>query len=234
MTNIIVAVVSLIAGAAISWWLFRLYRGQMDKPYTALRACQQQLEERVREVQTLRNENEQMTSSLRLEVEKRAIAETRASRIGELEAELGQRERSLSELATKNAELETRSVEERKAAEEKLKLINGAQVALSDAFKALSADALKSNNESFIERANATFEKFQESSRTDLASRQKAIDDLVRPLNESLAKYDSKLGDIEKARIEAYSALNEQLRGLLETHLPSLHHETENLVRALR
>jgi DNA recombination protein RmuC len=45
---------------------------------------------------------------------------------------------------------------------------------------------------------------------------------------------DSRIGEIEKARIDAYSALNTQLHALLDTHLPSLHEETAKLVKALR
>jgi DNA recombination protein RmuC len=57
---------------------------------------------------------------------------------------------------------------------------------------------------------------------------------MVRPLRESLEKVDNKIGDLEKARVSAYAALNEQLRGLIDTHLPLLHNETANLVKALR
>jgi DNA recombination protein RmuC len=131
-------------------------------------------------------------------------------------------------------ELETRLTEERKAAQEKLLLLNKAQTALSDAFKALSADALRNNNQSFLELAKTTLEKFQDGAKSDLEARQKAVNELVRPLKESLEKVDTKLGDIEKERVSAYSALNEQLKGLIETHLPMLHNETANLVKALR
>src|SRR5690606_10546865 len=50
----------------------------------------------------------------------------------------------------------------------------------------------------------------------------------------SLQKVDGKLGEIEKARVSSYAALNEQLKGLVETHLPMLRNETANLVKALR
>ena len=105
---------------------------------------------------------------------------------------------------------------------------------LSETFKALSADALQHNNQSFLDLAKTTLEKFQEGAKSDLEARQKAVHELVRPLKESLEKVDGKLGEMEKARVTAYSALNEQLKGLVETHLPMLHNETANLVKALR
>jgi DNA recombination protein RmuC len=136
-------------------------------------------------------------------------------------------------LKTKVAELETRLTEERRAAGEKLNLLQEAQQKLSDAFKALSADALKSNNQSFLELARATLEKFQDNARTDLESRQKAIDELVKPLKESLEKVDHKIGEIEKSRTSAYAGLTEQVRSLAVTQA-QLQNETANLVKALR
>lgn len=171
---------------------------------------------------------------LRSQTERRAAAEEKATRVPGLEQQLEERGRALGQAHTRAAELETRLAEERKVTKEKLELLNEAQNKLSDAFKALSAEALKSNNQAFLDLAKVTLEKHQESAESDLAARQKAVSELVGPLRESLDKVDGKLGEIEKARIEGYSTLKEQLRGLIETHLPLLRTETANLVRALR
>ena len=66
-----------------------------------------------------------------------------------------------------------------------------------------------------------------------MESRQKAIDQLVRPLKESLEKVDTKIGELEKTRAGAYSELREQVRGLATAQL-QLQAETGNLVTALR
>ncbi len=58
------------------------------------------------------------------------------------------------------------------------------------------------------------------------------MDALVQPIRESLTKVDGKLGELERTRVHAYSALHEQLRNLTETQLPQLHAETANLVKA--
>src|SRR5207344_1420140 len=108
-----------------------------------------------------------------------------------------------------------------------------AQQKLGDAFKALSSEALKSNNQSFLELANATLEKFQQGAHTDLTARQKAIDELVKPLKESLEKVDVKIAAIEKERTSAYSTLTEQVKSLGTTQV-QLQNETANLVKALR
>jgi DNA recombination protein RmuC len=136
-------------------------------------------------------------------------------------------------LKTDLSQLETRLHEERKAAEAKLSLLNEAQQQLSDAFKALSSDALKSNNQAFLELAKTTLEKFQEGAKGDLESRQKAIDELVKPLRTSLEKVDQKILEIEKERGAAYAGLTEQIKSLATTQI-KLQGETANLVTALR
>lgn len=138
-----------------------------------------------------------------------------------------------SNLKIKLAEANTKMEEERKSAQEKLKILNEAQTELANAFKALSDDALKSNNQAFLELARATLEKFQESAKGELELRKQAIDELVKPLKESLTKVDERLKEIEHARVSAYVSLTEQVKSLMETHL-QLRAETSNLVKALR
>jgi DNA recombination protein RmuC len=122
---------------------------------------------------------------------------------------------------------------ERRAAQERKDSFKQAAEELSEKFKALSRDALKDNNQSFLQLAHSTLEKFQETAKGDLELRQKAIDQLVKPLKESLEKVDSKIGELEKTRAGAYSELREQVRGLATAQL-QLQAETGNLVTALR
>lgn len=177
-----------------------------------------------------------------------AVTGALETRVDDFEARVAERGREVESLrmqllragerlraeAERRASTEARLLEERKTAAEKLVVLKQAETALGDAFKALSAEALKSNNQAFLQLANATLEKYQENAKGDLDARRKAVDELVRPLRESLERVDGKLGEIEKARVSAYSALDEQLRSLVETHLPLLRSETANLVKALR
>ena len=93
---------------------------------------------------------------------------------------------------------------------------------LTARFDALAADALRKNNESFLELASVK-----------LGQKEQAVEHLVAPLKESLQKVDGKLQELEVARKGAYSSLAEQVRQLTETQ-KELRSETGNLVSALR
>ena len=101
------------------------------------------------------------------------------------------------------------------------------------AFKALSSDALARNNQAFLDLARATLAQTQEAARGDLEIRQRAIVEMVAPVRASLDKVDSRIQELEKARVGAYAALHEQVRSLLETQA-HLRAETGKLVTALR
>ena len=111
--------------------------------------------------------------------------------------------------------------------------LDDARQKLADTFKALSAEALQTNNQAFLDLAKATLERTQETARGDLELRQQAIADLVRPVRESLEKVGAKIQDLETARTGAYAGLSEQVRALLETQA-QLRSETSRLATALR
>jgi DNA recombination protein RmuC len=174
------------------------------------------------------------------QTERRSTAEEKTTRIPELEGIIATRERRIRDLQTENGDLRTRLAEtgtqreeERKAGEEKLALLEDARRQLSDAFQALSAEALRTNNQSFLELARTTLEIYQENARNDLNRRQLAIDELVKPLRDSLEKVDGRIREIESNRTSAYATLTEQIRSLALTQ-GQLQGETANLVRALR
>ena len=149
------------------------------------------------------------------------------SRVATLRAQLS------SELVSTRARLEAELSAERRSAAEKLALLQDAEVKLRDAFSALSSDALRQNNKSFLELARTSLAEYQQTAKHDLEGRQKAIEDLVQPLKESLSKVDGKLEEVEKNRVGTHSALTEQLRSLNQAQ-HTLQTETGRLVQALR
>ena len=121
----------------------------------------------------------------------------------------------------------------RKANDEKIELLDRATIDLREAFQALSAEALKSNNRAFLELARTSLERFQTEASGDLKLRQEAVANLVAPIGESLKKVESQIQQIEKDRSEAYGDLTAQVRSLIGTQ-EKLQAETGNLVKALR
>ncbi len=157
--------------------------------------------------------------------------EMRAAREG-CEQRRAELQREVQRLAAREAELTATLQSEREAAQQKLALLENARMALADAFKALSADALRNNNLSFLELARAALEKFQEQAKGDLSRRQQAIDELVKPVRETLEKFDRRVGEIELSRLDAYSRLTEQVLSLRTTQ-EQLQKETVTLAKAL-
>lgn len=182
----------------------------------------------------------QLRAQLEQEQQRRAVAEEKNEQIPALKTEItrlleegGNLSERNASLQTRIAELEARLASEQKAMQEKMELLNQAQTKLSDAFRALSAEALQQNNQSFLDLARTTLEKYQQGAQGDLEMRQKAIAQLIEPLRESLQKVDEQIRTIEKERNTAYGSLTEQLKALASTQ-NQLQSETSNLVKALR
>lgn len=142
-------------------------------------------------------------------------------------------EQENSTLQSRSVAAETRLEQEKIHAKEKFAFLEEAQKKLSESFKALSADALKSNTQSFLDFATVKFEKIQETAKGDLSLRQQAIHEMVKPIKESLEKVTDKIHEIEKVRTTAYVSLTEQVKSLATTQT-KLYSETTNLVKALR
>ncbi|HXF54786.1 MAG TPA: DNA recombination protein RmuC [Hyphomicrobiaceae bacterium] len=151
-----------------------------------------------------------------------------------LETEAAAARAQVARLAAREAELAAELAAERRAAQEKLAVLEDARAKLADAFKALSAEALKSSSESFLKLAQESLARFHTSAKAELEAREKAIEQLTQPIRERLEKFDGKLDELEKNRIGAYRALTQQVGDLLQIHLPKLQSETAALVRALR
>jgi len=98
------------------------------------------------------------------------------------------------------------------AFEERARLMGDTKQALENTFRALSSEALRSNNESFLSLAKAS---------------------LVGPVKESLDKVDEKIGALERSRQHAYGEIRQQFAQMAEVQ-SRLREETGNLVKALR
>ena len=122
---------------------------------------------------------------------------------------------------------------ERRGGEERRLAMATAEKHLADAFNALSAQALARNTQTFLDLATQKLALFQETAKGDLAARQQAVQSLVQPLSEELARLAGQTQALEKARAESYGQLSEQVRNLFGAQ-QELRQETGRLVTALR
>lgn len=129
--------------------------------------------------------------------------------------------------------LETTLELERKSTHEKLAFLNNASAELSNTFKALSAESLQQQAESFVILATTALQKSHAEAAGTLERKHDAVANLVTPLQESLQRVDTRIQELENARRQAYGSLAEQVRSLITTQ-EKLQAETGNLVKALR
>ena len=171
------------------------------------------------ELSSLRVEAVRLEERLRAQEEEQARLE---AAVKEREAENDALRETLGRLQSERSALEARMEEQAAAAESRLALLEEAKARLSEAFQALSREALEINSKTFLQLAGET-----------LGQKSQAIDQVVQPLKESLDKVESAMREIETKREGAYGSLTEQIRGLSEAQL-RLQGETANLVKALR
>jgi DNA recombination protein RmuC len=115
---------------------------------------------------------------------------------------------------------------------EQRKLIEEAQFQLRQAFASASAEALSRNNEAFLQLARERFATMTAEANGSLDQRKEQIEGLLKPMREVMDRYQVRVGEIEKSRVESYSMLREQLGALAETQR-TLNTQTSQLVTAL-
>jgi DNA recombination protein RmuC len=122
---------------------------------------------------------------------------------------------------------------ERAVHAERLKTYTDAETRMREAFQAMSADALKSNNQAFLALAESRLREARSEATADIDARKKAIDDLVSPLARVIEQVDHELKDSERRRVETSAALMQRLTAL-DTMGRDLRGETARLIDALK
>src|SRR5437660_1827221 len=170
-----------------------------------------------------------------------------SSRLAVSEASAGERRRQLEQIGAESSDLKAKLEEEQRARvqaetllqsereklQEEQKQFDESRARLSETFQGLAGEALKSNNQAFLELATQTLETLRAQGVGDLDQRKEAIQALVTPLSESLKTYAQCFHDMERRREAAYGDLKGLLTAVQATQ-ENLQHETSNLVTALR
>ena len=140
---------------------------------------------------------------------------------------------SEASLKQNEATLNARLAAEQKAAKEKELILQNAQTKLGETFKALSSDALKANQEQFLQLAKTSLNAQQQSAVGDLDKRKNAVAEMVKPVATTLEKVEQRIGELEIAREGAYASLKQQVKLMADSQV-GLQKETSQLVKALR
>jgi DNA recombination protein RmuC len=104
---------------------------------------------------------------------------------------------------------------------------------LATAFSELASQSLKSNSETFLRMAEQNLGAHQEKAKRELGERERAVENLVKPIRDAITRSQQQIAELEKARSEAYGGIKSQLE-MMQHDQKFLAQETQNLVNALR
>lgn len=153
-------------------------------------------------------------------------AEAAAARVPDLDRQSNELREALSAANARIAAL-TAGAEERDRA-------HAVQLQqMKEQFGQLAGDVLKGAQEQFLTLAEERFAKHHEVADKGLAKNKAELAELIAPMRETLARYETQLKEIETARTDAYGALKEQIATVAQGQL-AVRDEASKLVTALR
>ena len=150
--------------------------------------------------------NELARLAVRLEEREREVNQVRDER----DSARGERDSVRLELAAAQRELAAVKADHRARTEE----LATARQQLDNQFKGLAAGVLKESTETLLKQAKEQFDSQRQLSAAELEQRKQAIDNLVAPIGESLAKLGAHASEIEQRRADAYGRLTSQVASL--------------------
>lgn len=132
----------------------------------------------------------------------------RDGRIQDLDAQLWKQREANADLQAETAAMRARMAEQTRQYEENLKRFENARTQMTDEFKAIAGEVLKSHGETFSKQ------------------NREQVDILLKPLHEKIVEFQTGL-------VADRSAMREQIRALAESNL-QITTEAHNLTRALK
>jgi len=136
-------------------------------------------------------------------------------------------------LRRRNQQLQAQVKNQEAIQREREVAFEAANAQLTRAFTDLANQSLKSNSETFLQLAEQNLGTQQEKAKRELSEREKAVENLVKPIREALDASQKQIAALEKSRSEAYGSIRTQLEEM-QSSQKSLKQETQNLVNALR
>ena len=129
--------------------------------------------------------------------------------------------------------LRVRLKSEETLSEERDQALARARDQLQGVFGELARESLQSNSELFLQLARERLARQHLDASQVLKERETAIESLVRPIREALAKTEAQIQNIERDRIDSFATIKSQME-VLASGQNLLSRETRNLVSALR
>ncbi len=136
-------------------------------------------------------------------------------------------------LEAENDELRDRIKTQETIQNERDAAFQAASGELARSFGALANRSLQSNSEIFLRLAEQKMSVQNEQAKRELSEREKAVENLVKPIREALQASQQQIDALEKSRSEAYGSIRTQLAAM-QADQKSLTKETHNLAKALR
>ena len=167
------------------------------------------------------------------------FAET-AKRLGETQEQLHDLRQTFDDaremsaaLREENARLRSELAHHQQAVPEKMALLQKAQDQLRTSFDSLATATLRTTTDEFLKLADQKLGHIQKDALSEIGKRQQAIDDLIKPIRDSLVLVDQKIGEGERNRLHTSATIATLLKDIHQQQ-ERMRGETQNLVRALR
>ena len=215
---VIVFLAGFAAGGVLLWILARLvgqkeFLRQTDELRQALGARVSEAEGRARYAE---GQMEQLTRRLALS-----------------EGEIAGLRKALGDERVQAAEAQARLEESARSIERQREIIERMKTEMTDTFRAQASAALESSNRSFLELAEENLGRILEQTKGKLGEHQAGLEGTIRPLQETLKRYEEQLREMERVRAEQAGNLSRQIQSLGAMQ-EALQRETAGLATALR
>ncbi len=104
---------------------------------------------------------------------------------------------------------------------------------LDTEFKAAASEMLENAHKTFFERTKDTFERYSEAANVDGERRRKALDEMLKPVSETLVRYEKGLTELRAEQQKSRGELSGQI-GELSKSTHDVRMEAQKLATALR
>jgi DNA recombination protein RmuC len=162
-----------------------------------------------------------------------ARLEERARRIPRLEQDIVILTERYHEVQRVQAAKSAGAQEREQALSAQIAQLTQLRAQMNQDFSLLASQVLGVNEERFLRLANESFAKHQEGALAHFDKTQNALASLMAPMQETLAKYQQGLGELERLRSQEHGALKEQLNALASAQA-DVKAQASKLAQALR